>query len=389
MAIGLVPRSARALSEHVNRYYRILKGVDPESVVLRLPSGGAFTVQHSVTAAPVFTVTDAGLSGAVDPGSIGTSDLADGAVTSLKIADGTIVNADIAAGAGIDGAKLLDGSVTSAKILDGTLLDGDVSASAGIGVTKLAHVGANNVLRSNGTSNVGGQVVNADVAPAAAIAVSKLAAGGTANRVPATTDGATVAMAQVTGAMIASATLLNGNFTPNTINGDKILDASIASAKLIGGATIPANSIDSSHIIDGSIASADLAAHAATNGGFVSLGSGAAVAAGGGLVDIPGGFIDLTGVLTTSEVLVVAVMSSSGSVASAYGFLAVTYDAVPALTDVPTVYPSVSTQIVSSVVGRFTGMPAGTRRIKAQWRAAVSGTTTLYGLQMWAVELRR
>lgn len=49
-------------------------------------------------------------------GAIATADLADGSVTSAKIADGTIVTADLA-----------DGAVTSAKIADGTITAADTN----------------------------------------------------------------------------------------------------------------------------------------------------------------------------------------------------------------------------------------------------------------------
>ena len=45
-----------------------------------------------------------------------TSDIADDAVTSAKIADGTIVNADVNSGAAIDATKLVDGTVTNTEL---------------------------------------------------------------------------------------------------------------------------------------------------------------------------------------------------------------------------------------------------------------------------------
>lgn len=278
MGIALVPRQIRAIADQINAYYRVFKGTDPDTVILRLNAGGRFEIRHSATNAPVFTVVDAGASLVVGP-----EDIAPGAVTEPKLADGAVSN-----------RVLLADAVTTDKVLNGTLVDADLNAAAGIAVTKLAHVGAGNVLRSTGTANVGGQVVNADVAAAAAIAVSKLAGGGAANRVVATADGTAVIMSQVSDAMVAAGialsklapgasgvlksngtvitagnTITSADITDGAImnadinaaagiDGAKMLDNSIPSTKLSGGATIPANSIDSTHIINNSIVDADI-----------------------------------------------------------------------------------------------------------------------------------
>lgn len=74
-----------------------------------------------------------------------------------------IVDADVAAGAGIAKSKLAALGI----------VDSDVTGP--IGLAKLTHVGAGNVLKSNGTTNAPGQIVNADVAAGAGIVQSKLA----------------------------------------------------------------------------------------------------------------------------------------------------------------------------------------------------------------------
>jgi hypothetical protein len=61
----------------------------------------------------------AAAAGSVADGSITTVKLADNSVTSAKIVNGTIVTADLA-----------DGSVTSAKIVDGTIATGDIADGA-------------------------------------------------------------------------------------------------------------------------------------------------------------------------------------------------------------------------------------------------------------------
>lgn len=242
MTLELVPRRVRALSSHINAYYDVLKGAAQDSIFLRLAAaGGAFEVRHSATNAPVLRVTDAGVSGVITP------------------SDATVTN-----------AKLAPDAVTTDKVLDGTLLNADVNAAAGIAVTKLAHVGAGNVLKSSGSANVGGQVVDADVAPSAAVGVAKLGAGGTANRVVATSDGLNTTMQQVTSAMIADGTIVDvdvnaaaaiavtklahvgaGNVLKSTGSanvGGQVVDADVAAGANIDGAKLADGTITASKL---------------------------------------------------------------------------------------------------------------------------------------------
>ncbi|HEX6786950.1 MAG TPA: hypothetical protein VF076_07115 [Acidimicrobiales bacterium] len=257
MALTLVPKYVQAVAEHLNAYYRVLRGTDPDTVDLRLNGGGHFAVHHSGTNAAVFTVTDAGAVGTITP------------------VDGSVTN-----------AKLANDAVTSSKILDNEIVNGDVNANAGILVTKLAHVGAGNVLKSNGTANVGAQVVNADVAPAASIAYSKLSLAASivnADVAPAAAIGlaklATVSANQIVkdvgagvvgGGLLVDANvaapgtaniavnkllhigannvlrsdgtqnvggpIVTNDMVVNTINGDRILNNSIVGGKILGGA---------------------------------------------------------------------------------------------------------------------------------------------------------
>ena len=79
---------------------------------------------------PVSDIADGAVTSAkIADGSISANDIADGAITSAKIADGTIATADIADSA-ISTAKLANNSVTSAKIVDGTITASDLSTTA-------------------------------------------------------------------------------------------------------------------------------------------------------------------------------------------------------------------------------------------------------------------
>lgn len=307
VGIALVPRGVRALADQLNAYYRVFKGTDPDSIFLRLNSGGAFEVRHSATQAPLLRVTDAGTTV-----TIGTGNIADGAVTSAKIADDTIVNVDVNSGAAIavtklahlgagnvlrsDGSQNVAGKIVTGDIADGTIqgadiqdaqigankmngggtpsrvlkttdgttvvwdqvVNADVGASAAIALTKLAPVGANQLVKDvgAGTAIGGGLLVDANVAPAgsANIAVAKLAHVGAGNVLR--SNGTANVAGQVINADIAPAGTAN-------IDGAKLAVNSVPSDRLIGGATIPANSIDSSHIVDGSVMNADINAAAA------------------------------------------------------------------------------------------------------------------------------
>ena len=389
MGLALVPRGVRALSEQLNAYFRVLRGVDPDSVYLRLNSGGSFEVRHSATNAAVFSVTDGGASLVVD-----TGDLADGAVTSAKIADGTIVDADISGSAAINGGKIAGGTIsggaggqiaastiassniadgtivdadisgsaainggkiaggtisggaggqiaastiTTSNIVDGTIVNADVSPSAAVAYTKLAltnaivngdvntaaaidltklqHVGGSNVLKSNGTQNIGGQVQNADVSPSAAIAYTKLAltnaivnadvntaaaiaytklaltnaiVNGDINTAAAIalsklapgpsgvlkSNGVTITAGNtITSADIADNTILDADINAAAnIDGSKLADGTVSSAKLSGGVSIPANSVTTAEIAQQTIqggmagASSDIAFGTITGG---------------------------------------------------------------------------------------------------------------------------
>jgi hypothetical protein len=69
--------------------------------------------------------------------------------------------------------------ITSADIVDGTIVNADVAAAAALALSKLAHVGAGNVLRSDGSANAAGPVATADLA---ADAVTKTTFGVGFNR---------------------------------------------------------------------------------------------------------------------------------------------------------------------------------------------------------------
>ena len=342
MALTLVPKYVRALAEQLNATYRVLKGVDPDSVFLRLNGGGSFQVRHSGTNAAVFTVNDGGIAGSISGGNIQNE-----SITSAQIQNGAI-----------DTVDLKDGSVTSVKIADQAIMDADINTGASIAVAKLADLGANNVLRSNGAGNVAGKVVNADIAPAgtANIALNKLAAvpanqilkdagsgvvgggllvdanvaaAGTANiAVNKLADLGANNVLRSSGAGNVAGKIVSGDIADGTImdvdinaaaniDGAKLLNNSVPSSKLSGGIPPPINTIDSTHIIDGSIALADMAA------GVVGLSR-----VGDVVGDGVSGFMEITGIPATFRSLLV-VYTGRSTVAGTAAFVALTFEATP------------------------------------------------------------
>jgi hypothetical protein len=76
--------------------------------------------------------------------------------------------------------------ITSADIADLSIVNADVATAAGIVASKLADLGANNVLRSSGAGNVAGKVLTADILAGAVTFWGRVA--GT----PSTTSGSLV-----------------------------------------------------------------------------------------------------------------------------------------------------------------------------------------------------
>lgn len=233
----------------------------------------------------------------------GTADRLVGTTNGTTMGMTQITNNMIPAGT-IDATKLSfvpggtpdDGSVTSAKILDGAIVNVDVNAAANIAITKLAHVGANNILKSNGTTNVAGQVVDADVAAAAAIAVTKVAHVGSGN-VLKSTGTANVGGQVVNADISSSAAITYGklNLAGTIVNADVATAAAIALAKLAPGssgvlksngtaitagnqivaADIATDTITATQIATDAVGAAELAANAVVN---VSVDPAAAIA---------------------------------------------------------------------------------------------------------------
>jgi len=114
-----------------------------------------------------------------------------------------------------------------------------LEAKLGIGASAPG-AGAAVLRRTAAGASAWGQVVGADIN-----------AGGAANRALVTNDGVNAIWSTINGgAMIGPGTMVDGNFSGNTIHGNKIIDGTI----------------DTSKITDGTITNADIAAHAISTG---------------------------------------------------------------------------------------------------------------------------
>jgi hypothetical protein len=218
----------------------------------------------------------------IEAGEVGTTELADSAVTTAKILNGTILNEDISSSASIALSKLATGAlpaaitVASANIVDGTIVNADINAAAAIALSKLATgTSGQIVVHSSGgvptattvsgdvtidsTGNVqiaADKIVNADINSAAAIAASKIS--GTA--ITAADTGT------VTSTMIADGTIVNADINAS---------AAIAASKISGTAITAADTgtVTSTMIADGTIVNADINASAAIAYSKLNLGT--------------------------------------------------------------------------------------------------------------------
>lgn len=158
-----------------------------------------------------------------------------------------IVNADIAAGAAIQLSKLATGAlptaitVASANIVDGTIVNTDISGVAGISHSKLAAVGAGQVLIGDAvTGTLTARTMTGD---------ATLANNGII----------TIANGAVTSAKIADGTIVDGDISGTAaINKTKISGTAITAADT--------GTVTSAMIANGTIVNADINASAAIEG---------------------------------------------------------------------------------------------------------------------------
>lgn len=130
--------------------------------------------------------------------------------------------------------------ITSSDITDLTIVDADVAAAANIAVSKLLHVGAGNVLKSNGAANVAGQVGTADIVAGAVtqVVIATITTFGPSTS-SSTSGAATLAECSLsittTGGDVLA--LFSGSFYHSTVSADVNvelkLDAAVRAGRVI------------------------------------------------------------------------------------------------------------------------------------------------------------
>ena len=186
--------------------------------------------------------------GGVQPGSITDVELADNAVTSIKILDGEVQNADLA-----------DDAVTSAKLTDESVGTADL---AGLSVTtaKLAGGAVTGAKIQNGAVNTvdladdaitSAKIANDNVGPA------KIDASGASNGQVLSFNGSDVVWATV-----------SGGVGPGSITEVELANDAVTSVKIQNGAVntvdIALDAVSSARIQDGAVSTADLSDGAVT-----------------------------------------------------------------------------------------------------------------------------
>lgn len=236
-----------------------------------------------------------------------------------------------------------------------------------------------------------GTILNADVNAAAALLVSKLAAGGTANRIVATADGAAMAMQQIVGAMIASGTITTTEIADGTIlNADVNASAGIVASKLAAGGT--ANrvvaTVDGTTMAMQQVITAMLAANAVSQMQFATTGAADSTASTTFVDMISGIQVPIT--TAGGDLIYIAFGAFTHSAATTSSQVGVRIDAVASVSG-PAIHssPTVGAAVLWGQVHLFTGISAGAHTVKPQWLTA-GGTVTAYGGRAaLVVELKR
>jgi hypothetical protein len=204
-----------------------------------------------------------------------TIKLIDNAVTSAKIADGTVATADLANNS-VNSAKIIDGSivtadladnaVTSAKIVDGSIVAVDLANNAvtplkidatiaGSGLTRNVTTGVLSVDGSLATDTELADAINAS----AALDLDKIVGNEITNATDAT-------LVRAGAGTTASPYTLDVAAAGITVN--ELADNAVTSAKIVNGTIVTADLADSSvtsaKITDGTIVTADLADNSVT-----------------------------------------------------------------------------------------------------------------------------
>lgn len=180
-------------------------------------------------------------------GTIGTTKIADDAITTAKIAANAITATEIAADT-ITSNEIAANAITSNELAANSVIAGKIQA----GSVTATEIAANTI---TGSKLVAGTITANEIA-ANTITAAKIQAGAiTANEIAANTiTAAKIASDTITGNQIAANTITASELAANSVTADKILAGSVTAGKLAAGEIITA----SAQIADGIINTAKI-----------------------------------------------------------------------------------------------------------------------------------
>lgn len=210
--------------------------------------------------------------GEIQPGSIGTLELADNAIVAAKIADNAIAQ-----------AKLQDAIINTAKLVDGAVSDAKISAMAASKVTgqltnsQLADLAATKITGTLTSSQIAdlaatkltGQITSTQITDNA-ITSPKIQAGAViAGKVAADAITATeIAANAITSAEINAGAVITAKLAANAVTANEIAANAVTSVKINAGAVIAgkvaADAIAANEIAADAITASEIAANAVT-----------------------------------------------------------------------------------------------------------------------------
>lgn len=201
-------------------------------------------------------------------GSVNAAKIVAAAIDSTKLADGSVLNAKLAAGA-VDTAKLADGSVNAAKILDGSIGTGEINFTAraigGVTTTIAASAPSGPLTGDIWIDSANGYRLNRWTGTAWT-AIQYGTGALAANSVTA----AVIAANTITAAQIAAGAITAAQIAAGTITGDRMVANTITATQIaagaIGATQIAANTIVAGNIAAGAIGATQLAANSVIAG---------------------------------------------------------------------------------------------------------------------------